>query len=66
MDYKNCKLDEQLIQEVQYHGVIYNRQKYFFNNSSGGNGKYESKDEAWQVIAMKLNTDGKCLGWEWR
>lgn len=59
MDYKNCKLDEQLIQEVQYHGVIYNRQKYFFNNSTGGNGKYESKDEAWQVIAMKLNTDGK-------
>lgn len=51
-------MDEQLIDEVAQHGVIYNRQKYYLNNGANG-GKYETKDEAWQLIAMKLRTDGK-------
>lgn len=51
-------MDEQLIDEVAQHGVIYNRQKYYLNGSTNG-GKYETKDEAWQLIAMKLRTDGK-------
>lgn len=51
-------MDEQLIDEVAHHGVIYNRQKYYLNGSTSG-GKYETKDEAWQLIALKLRTDGK-------
>lgn len=51
-------MDEQLIDEVAQHGVIYNRQKYYLNGSVSG-GKYETKDEAWQLIALKLCTDGK-------
>ncbi|KAH8233727.1 hypothetical protein KR026_011821 [Drosophila bipectinata] len=49
-------MDEQLIDEVAQHGVIYNRQKYYLNSGANG-GKYETKDEAWQLIAMKLRTD---------
>lgn len=63
-------MDEQLIDEVAQHGVIFNRQKYYLNGSTGSvgsgasgssssQGKYETKDEAWQIIAMKLRTDGK-------
>ena len=53
-------MDEVLIDEVAHHGVIFNRQKYYLNGSNNGNGanKYETKDEAWQIIAMKLRTDG--------
>lgn len=51
-------MDEQLIDEVAHHGVIYNRQKYYLNGSASG-GKYETKDEAWQLIAIKLRTDGE-------
>jgi len=51
-------MDEQLIDEVAQHGVIYNRQKYYLNGGANG-GKYETKDEAWQLIAMKLRTDGE-------
>lgn len=53
-------MDEQLIDEVAHHGIIYNRQKYYLNGSASG-GKYETKDEAWQLIAIKLRTDGKSL-----
>lgn len=53
-------MDEQLIDEVAHHGVIFNRQKYYLNGSASG-GKYETKDEAWQLIAIKLRTDGKSL-----
>lgn len=52
-------LDEQLIHEVQNHAVIYNRQKYFINSSDPK--KYLSKEDAWQEIAIKLNSDGKYL-----
>ena len=53
-------MNEALIDEVAYHGVIFNRQNYYLNGSNNGNGvgKYETKDEAWQIIAMKLRTDG--------
>lgn len=58
-------MDEQLIDEVALHAVIYNRQKYYLNGSVNGqnpNGnKYETKDEAWQAIALKLRSDGKCV-----
>lgn len=57
-------MDEQLIDEVAQHGVIFNRQKYYLNGSNGPGGmggKYETKDEAWQTIAIKLRTDGKCI-----
>lgn len=60
-------MDEQLIDEVAQHAVIYNRQKYYLNGSVNGQGamaaasnKYETKDEAWQNIALKLRSDGKC------
>ena len=49
-------MNEALIDEVAYHGVIFNRQNYYLNGN--GVGKYETKDEAWQIIAMKLRTDG--------
>lgn len=56
-------MDEQLIDEVAQHAVIYNRQKYYLNGSNsngpGCGNKYETKDEAWQVIALKLRSDGK-------
>lgn len=59
-------MDEQLIDEVAHHAVIYNRQKYYLNGSTNGNGpvsanKYETKDEAWSSIAMKLRSDGKSV-----
>lgn len=55
-------MDEQLIDEVALHAVIYNRQKYYLNGTANGQNqanKYETKDEAWQAIAMKLRSDGK-------
>ncbi|KAH8336924.1 hypothetical protein KR059_008549 [Drosophila kikkawai] len=58
-------MDEQLIDEVAQHGVIYNRQKYYLNGSTNG-GKYETKDEAWQLIAMKLRTDVDTCKKRWK
>ncbi|XP_055380090.1 histone-lysine N-methyltransferase, H3 lysine-79 specific [Condylostylus longicornis] len=57
-------IDEQLIAEVQQHGVIYNRQKYFLNG--GGPIKYESKEAAWQIIAHKLGTDVETCKKRWK
>ncbi|XP_037952661.1 putative uncharacterized protein DDB_G0277255 [Teleopsis dalmanni] len=61
-------MDEQLIDEVALHGVIFNRQKYYLNGGSGGGGagKYETKDEAWQIIAMKLRTDVETCKKRWK
>ncbi|XP_055921508.1 ras-interacting protein RIP3 [Eupeodes corollae] len=68
-------IDEQLIDEVEQHGVIYNRQKYCINmgagsangNSSGGGvNKYETKDEAWQEIAMNLRSDVETCKKRWK
>ncbi|XP_016947102.1 putative uncharacterized protein DDB_G0286901 [Drosophila biarmipes] len=58
-------MDEQLIDEVAQHGVIYNRQKYYLNGGANG-GKYETKDEAWQLIAMKLRTDVDACKKRWK
>ncbi|XP_017038851.1 uncharacterized protein DDB_G0283357 [Drosophila ficusphila] len=58
-------MDEQLIDEVAQHGVIYNRQKYYLNGGANG-GKYETKDEAWQLIAMKLRTDVDTCKKRWK
>ncbi|BFG05223.1 uncharacterized protein DMAD_04011 [Drosophila madeirensis] len=58
-------MDEQLIDEVAHHGVIYNRQKYYLNGSTNG-GKYETKDDAWQLIAMKLRTDVDTCKKRWK
>ncbi|XP_030387091.1 putative uncharacterized protein DDB_G0286901 [Scaptodrosophila lebanonensis] len=58
-------MDEQLIDEVAQHGVIYNRQKYYLNGSTTG-GKYETKDEAWQLIAIKLRTDVETCKKRWK
>ncbi|ALC41442.1 CG7745 [Drosophila busckii] len=58
-------MDEQLIDEVAHHGVIYNRQKYYLNGSSSG-GKYETKDEAWTIIALKLRTDVETCKKRWK
>ncbi|XP_017868467.1 PREDICTED: protein kinase 4 [Drosophila arizonae] len=58
-------MDEQLIDEVAQHGVIYNRQKYYLNGSASG-GKYETKDEAWQLIALKLRTDVETCKKRWK
>ncbi|XP_001361557.3 putative uncharacterized protein DDB_G0286901 [Drosophila pseudoobscura] len=58
-------MDEQLIDEVAQHGVIYNRQKYYLNGSANGV-KYETKDDAWQVIAMKLRTDVDTCKKRWK
>lgn len=60
--YLATTMDEQLIDEVALHAVIYNRQKYYLNGTANGQNqanKYETKDEAWQAIAMKLRSDGK-------
>ncbi|XP_018795949.1 PREDICTED: putative uncharacterized protein DDB_G0286901 isoform X1 [Bactrocera latifrons] len=62
-------MDEQLIDEVAQHGVIFNRQKYYLNGSngpSGAGGKYETKDEAWQTIAIKLRTDVETCKKRWK
>ncbi|XP_067634022.1 putative uncharacterized protein DDB_G0285119 [Eurosta solidaginis] len=62
-------MDEQLIDEVAQHGVIFNRQKYYQNGSNGpgsGGGKYETKDEAWQTIAIKLRTDVETCKKRWK
>ncbi|XP_054740149.1 uncharacterized membrane protein DDB_G0293934 [Anastrepha obliqua] len=62
-------MDEQLIDEVAQHGVIFNRQKYYLNGSNGpgsGGGKYETKDEAWQTIAIKLRTDVETCKKRWK
>ncbi|KAH8369923.1 hypothetical protein KR093_001484 [Drosophila rubida] len=58
-------MDEQLIDEVAQHGVIFNRQKYYLNGSASG-GKYETKDEAWQLIALKLRTDVETCKKRWK
>ncbi|EDW77104.1 uncharacterized protein Dwil_GK22190 [Drosophila willistoni] len=58
-------MDEQLIDEVAHHGVIYNRQKYYLNGSALG-GKYETKEEAWTIIAMKLRTDVETCKKRWK
>lgn len=71
-------IDEQLIDEVEQHGVIYNRQKYCINMGGGGgpggvgngNGcgvnKYETKDEAWQEIALNLRSDVETCKKRWK
>uniref|UniRef100_W8BGB7 MADF domain-containing protein n=1 Tax=Ceratitis capitata TaxID=7213 RepID=W8BGB7_CERCA len=62
-------MDEQLIDEVAQHGVIFNRQKYYLNGSNGPGGmggKYETKDEAWQTIAIKLRTDVETCKKRWK
>ncbi|XP_073844956.1 uncharacterized protein [Musca autumnalis] len=63
-------MDEQLIDEVALHAVIYNRQKYYLNGSVNGqnpNGnKYETKDEAWQAIALKLRSDVETCKKRWK
>lgn len=69
-------IDEQLIDEVEQHGVIYNRQKYCMNMGGGGGGsgvangcgvtKYETKDEAWQEIAMNLRSDVETCKKRWK
>ncbi|KAH8280255.1 hypothetical protein KR018_001164 [Drosophila ironensis] len=58
-------MDEQLIDEVALHGVIYNRQKYYLNSGANG-GKYETKDDAWQQIAVKLHTDVDTCKKRWK
>ncbi|XP_075168543.1 uncharacterized protein LOC142240719 [Haematobia irritans] len=63
-------MDEQLIDEVALHAVIYNRQKYYLNGSMNGQNqschKYETKDEAWQAIAMKLRSDVETCKKRWK
>ncbi|XP_055838294.1 polyglutamine-repeat protein pqn-41 isoform X2 [Episyrphus balteatus] len=71
-------IDEQLIDEVEQHGVIYNRQKYCINMGAGGGAgigsgcsssgvnKYETKDEAWQEIAVNLRSDVETCKKRWK
>ncbi|TMW41916.1 hypothetical protein DOY81_013004 [Sarcophaga bullata] len=63
-------MDEQLIDEVALHAVIYNRQKYYLNGSNGNGpvsaNKYETKDEAWSSIAMKLRSDVETCKKRWK
>ncbi|XP_013106859.1 GATA zinc finger domain-containing protein 14 [Stomoxys calcitrans] len=66
----NSAMDEQLIDEVALHAVIYNRQKYYLNGCVNGQNpaanKYETKDEAWQEIAMKLRSDVETCKKRWK
>lgn len=49
-------MDEHLIQEVERHAIIYNRQK----KTIGCKDENVGKDFAWMDIANRLGTDGKC------